>query len=81
MVNIAALVERTADLAKHDEWVSTFAKEIQRGPVGAYVNFVGDEGPARVRDAYPGGTYDRLAEIKRQYDPTNLFHLNQNIKP
>jgi FAD/FMN-containing dehydrogenase len=81
MVNIAALVERTADLAKHDEWVSTFAKEIQRGPVGAYVNFVGDEGPARVRDAYPGGTYDRLAEIKRRYDPANLFHLNQNVMP
>ncbi len=40
-----------------------------------------DEGPERVRAAYPGATWDQLAEIKRRYDPTNLFHLNQNIPP
>ena len=34
-----------------------------------------------MRVAYPGGTWDRLAEIKRRYDPTNLFHLNQNVPP
>ena len=45
------------------------------------MNFVGDEGEARVRAAYPGGTYERLAEIKRRYDPENLFRLNQNISP
>ncbi len=48
---------------------------------GAYVNFVGDEGKARIHDAYPGETWTRLAEIKRRYDPTNLFRLNQNIPP
>ena len=36
---------------------------------------------ARVRDAYPGPTFDRLAAIKARYDPTNLFRLNQNIPP
>jgi FAD/FMN-containing dehydrogenase len=51
------------------------------GGSGAYVNFLGDEGGARVRDAYPGLTWDRLAAIKARYDPTNLFRLNQNIPP
>ena len=40
-----------------------------------------DEGPERVRDAYPGSTWERLTEIKARYDPANLFHLNQNIPP
>lgn len=48
---------------------------------GAYTNFMmDDEGEQRVRAAY-GGNYARLAEIKRTYDPDNLFHVNQNIKP
>ncbi|HEY9460102.1 MAG TPA: BBE domain-containing protein, partial [Paralcaligenes sp.] len=47
---------------------------------GVYVNFLtADEGD-RVRSAY-GQNYDRLARIKREYDPDNLFHTNQNIGP
>jgi FAD/FMN-containing dehydrogenase len=42
---------------------------------------LGDEGEARVREAYPGSTFERLADIKGRYDPTNLFRLNQNIPP
>jgi FAD/FMN-containing dehydrogenase len=52
------------------------------GP-GAYVNYMGqegDEGHERVRSAY-GANYARLTRIKATYDPTNLFRLNQNIKP
>ena len=45
------------------------------------MNFLVDEGPERVRDAYPGPTWDRLRSIKAQYDPTNLFRHNQNIPP
>ena len=48
---------------------------------GVYVNFLGDEGERRVREAYPPATYARLAALKKRYDPTNLFHLNQNIPP
>ena len=48
---------------------------------GVYVNFLGDEGESRIREAYPPATYDRLAALKAQYDPTNLFRLNQNIPP
>jgi len=48
---------------------------------GVYVNFLGDEGEQRIREAYPPATYARLASLKQRYDPTNLFHLNQNIPP
>ncbi len=47
---------------------------------GAYVNFLGDEGQDRVRAAYRGN-YERLAQVKRAYDPENVFHVNQNIPP
>jgi FAD/FMN-containing dehydrogenase len=47
---------------------------------GAYSNFLMDEGDDRVRASY-GDNYDRLARIKTAYDPGNLFHVNQNIKP
>ena len=48
---------------------------------GAYVNFLGDEGAARTRSAYPGRTWDRLRQIKQRYDPDNVFRRNQNIPP
>jgi FAD/FMN-containing dehydrogenase len=48
---------------------------------GVYVGFVADEGKQRVHDFYPPATYDRLVALKNQYDPTNLFGQNQNIKP
>jgi FAD/FMN-containing dehydrogenase len=47
---------------------------------GAYVNFLTEEEGERVRAAY-GSNYDRLAELKRRYDPGNLFRMNQNIRP
>jgi FAD/FMN-containing dehydrogenase len=47
---------------------------------GAYVNFMTKEESDWVAAAY-GANYDRLAQIKKAYDPDNLFHLNQNIKP
>jgi FAD/FMN-containing dehydrogenase len=45
------------------------------------INFLGDEGQARIRAAYGPETYTRLAALKQRYDPTNLFRLNQNIPP
>jgi FAD/FMN-containing dehydrogenase len=47
---------------------------------GAYVNFIMNEGPDRVRASY-GRNYDRLVAIKRKYDPDNFFRVNQNITP
>jgi FAD/FMN-containing dehydrogenase len=45
---------------------------------GGYINFMADDDQDRVRANY-GANYDRLVEVKRAYDPGNLFHLNQNI--
>jgi FAD/FMN-containing dehydrogenase len=47
---------------------------------GAYVNFLGEEGQGRTRSAYRE-SYDRLAALKKMYDPDNFFRLNQNIEP
>jgi FAD/FMN-containing dehydrogenase len=81
MVNVAALFEEPEDRAEHEAWAVGCTATLQRGRTGAYVNFLGDEGEARIRDAYPGPTWDRLARIKARYDPTNLFRLNQNVPP
>jgi FAD/FMN-containing dehydrogenase len=81
MVNVAALFGNPAEAAIHQAWVNQFAAALDQGQAGAYVNFLGDEGAARVRDAYPGATWDRLVAVKGRYDPTNLFRLNQNIPP
>ena len=48
---------------------------------GVYVNFLGNEGEARVRAAYGDAKYERLSTLKRTFDPENLFRLNQNIPP
>ncbi|MEO6446545.1 MAG: BBE domain-containing protein, partial [Gemmatimonadaceae bacterium] len=57
-----------------------FAAAGQYASGGVYVNFLtADEGD-RVRSAY-GSNYDRLADVKRRYDPENLFRMNQNIRP
>lgn len=79
MVNIAALYENPEEKAMHEAWVADFASALLQSDQGAYVNFLGDEGEARIRAAYPGATWDRLVEVKARYDPTNLFRLNQNI--
>jgi FAD/FMN-containing dehydrogenase len=49
-------------------------------PREAYIDFMADEGEDRLRESYRDN-YDRLVPIKRKYDPSNLFRLNQNIKP
>jgi FAD/FMN-containing dehydrogenase len=81
MVNCAAICERPEEMPLHAPWVTNFATALRQSDAGAYVNFLADEGAARVRAAYPGATWDRLAAIKGRYDPANLFHLNQNIPP
>ena len=81
MTNVAAFYTGPEDRLVREAWVDEFAAELRQSDAGAYVNFVGDEGAERVRAAYPGATWDRLAEIKARYDPTNLFRRNQNIPP
>ena len=81
MVNLAALYGKPEEKAVHEAWVTEFESALRQEDGGAYVNFLNTEDEASVRAAYPGPTYDRLAAIKARYDPTNLFHLNQNVPP
>jgi FAD/FMN-containing dehydrogenase len=80
MVNIATLYEDPDDRGAAEGWVRDMTDRIHGDDETGYVNFLGDE-PNRVSHAYPGSTWDRLREVKRRYDPTNLFRLNQNIPP
>jgi FAD/FMN-containing dehydrogenase len=81
MVNLAAFYDGPSDRRIRQAWVDDFAAALHQGDSGVYVNFLGDEGPDQVRHAYPGPTWDRLVEVKRRYDPGNLFRRNQNIPP
>ena len=81
MVNVAAFYEGPHDKDLRADWVDGLVAALQQDDRGAYVNFLADEGEERVRAAYPGSTWDRLAAVKARYDPTNLFRLNQNIPP
>ena len=81
MVNIAAFYDGQADREVRAAWVNEVTAILNQGNDGAYVNFLADEGPERVRAAYPGATWDRLAAVKAAYDPDNVFRLNQNVPP
>lgn len=81
MVNIATFYTGQEDRQKRADWVKDTAQALDQGEDGAYVNFLGDDGEERLHSAYPGKTWDRLLEIKKKYDPKNVFRLNQNITP
>jgi hypothetical protein len=79
LVNVAAFYTGEADRPARQSWVDEFSSALNQGYDGAYVNFLNNEGPARVRAAFPGKTWDRLCAIKRHYDPQNFFRSNENI--
>jgi FAD/FMN-containing dehydrogenase len=81
LINLAAFYNGAADREVQRAWVTEFAGAIDPRDDGAYVGFLGEDGPARIRSAYPDRTFERLVGIKSKYDPTNLFRLNQNIVP
>jgi FAD/FMN-containing dehydrogenase len=62
-------------------WTRGMFGALEPFALGVYVNFLGAEGDERVRAAYGDAKYERLAQLKAQYDPTNVFRLNQNVKP
>jgi Berberine and berberine like len=81
MVNVAAIYEQPGEAAVHERWAADLAAALRQPDSGACVGFLADEGEERIRAAYPGATWDRLAAVKARYDPTNVFRLNQNIPP
>ena len=80
LVNIIARTPTADGFADVVEWARGVTSAL--GPeAGTYVNFTGDADAALVRASYPPDTYRRLVELKNEYDPANLFRLNQNIAP
>ena len=71
-----------ADDARGRQWAKDVRAAVAPWATGAvYLNFIGDEGEDRVRAGFGGEAYRRLARVKRDYDPDNVFHLNHNILP
>lgn len=79
---IAGIDPDPANAATVTRWTKSYWDAVHPfNPGGGYSNFMmEDEGEARVKAAY-GGNYERLAAVKKKYDPTNLFRVNQNIRP
>ena len=70
-----------ADNEKNTKWVKDYYKALEPHSLsGGYVNFMAGDDQGRIKANYKGN-YERLVDVKRKYDPDNLFHLNQNIKP
>jgi FAD/FMN-containing dehydrogenase len=79
-VIVAAWQDPSVD-AERIQWVRDYYKATApHSEPGGYINFMADDDQGRIQDNYRGH-YDRLVAIKRTYDPGNLFHINQNIKP
>jgi FAD/FMN-containing dehydrogenase len=81
LTNVAAFYNGEDDRPVREAWTNEFAAALAQGTAGAYVAFVNDEGESRVRAAYPGSTWERLATIKARYDPSNVLRRNHNIPP
>ncbi len=82
VLNIQAAWEALDETERYTRWTRDLLSAMQPFSTGGvYVNFLSeDEGSDRIRAAY-GDRYERLVMLKQRYDPTNLFHINQNIRP
>ena len=81
MVSIFGHEPRSAENERLEALADQVWQSLQPYGDGVYVNFLGNEGAERVHEAYSAATYERLAALKKRYDPDNLFLLNQNIAP
>jgi FAD/FMN-containing dehydrogenase len=71
-----------ADDAANIAWARAFRDDLAEFSTGAvYLNFIGDEGEARLRAGYGPGSYERLAQVKAEWDPGNLFRAGGNVPP
>jgi FAD/FMN-containing dehydrogenase len=78
---IGLWLDPAEDATVHQAWTAALWQQVRHEGQGVYVNFLEQEGPDRVREAYPPATYARLAAIKQKYDPQNIFRFNQNVPP
>jgi hypothetical protein len=79
--NINGNTETAAGFEAERQWARDFWTALEPYHTSVYVNFLMEEGEERVRQAYGSEKFDRLKRLKRKYDPTNLFRMNQNIRP
>ena len=79
--NLAGGTASAAGFEEEREWARSYWSALSPYHTSVYVNFLMDEGEERIRQAYGVQKYDRLKSLKRKYDPTNFFRLNQNISP
>jgi FAD/FMN-containing dehydrogenase len=79
--NVAAATEGEDGFAHERQWVRDFWTALEPHHTSVYVNFLMEEGPERIREAYGAAKLERLQALKRRYDPDNRFRLNQNIPP
>jgi FAD/FMN-containing dehydrogenase len=79
--NITGVTDTPEAFDSVREWVRSFWADLEPHQTSVYVNFLMEEGPERIRQAYGPEKYDRLQALKRKYDPGNFFRLNQNIPP
>jgi len=71
-----------ADDAKAIHWARDLCLDVKEWATGyVYLNFIGNEGQSRVIAGFGERNYQRLSRVKCEYDPENVFHLNQNIEP
>jgi FAD/FMN-containing dehydrogenase len=68
-------------VAAQEKWASDALAGLRTATGAAYVNFLSNEGATGLEAAYPRATWERLRQVKRMYDPENLFRMNQNIPP
>ena len=81
VLNLHTRWRRPEDDERCLKWAREFHDATRPFSQGVYVNFLSEEGNDRVREAYTGDVWDRLVKVKKQWDPENVFHMNQNIPP
>jgi FAD/FMN-containing dehydrogenase len=79
--NIGGITATSDGFEEEREWARGLWSALEPHHTSVYVNFLMDEGEERIRDAYGDAKYERLKDLKRRYDPDNVFRLNQNIAP
>jgi FAD/FMN-containing dehydrogenase len=82
VLNVIAVSHDESEFEPHVEWAQQLYAALEPSLTGsAYINFLSDEGADRVQAAYGAENFARLRALKDRYDPTNLFHRNQNVPP
>jgi FAD/FMN-containing dehydrogenase len=81
IVNLVGTWQDPNENQKHIAWTKNSFLAIQKFAIGSYVNFLGEEGNERVKEAYGDKKFAELVALKKKYDPANTFRFNQNIRP